>query len=901
MNTTTDFRYPGSRPFNDTFFDRRLFFGRNHEKASLLHMVLAENLVILFAKSGMGKTSLLNAGLMQPLRQREYIPFMIRLNIPDIDPLQAVYKGIKDAVDRNRIEYTAGEENTLWQYFKTVEFWSSEDTLLKPVLILDQFEELFTLHSPEKRKVFITQLADLVKDRVPKDLRKSLKPGERFPYSEISSKVKIIISIREDFLGQLEELAYEIPDILHNRFRLIALTREQAKEAIVEPARLEDEQIATANFQYAFETVEAMLDFFCERRERKTKVRTDEVEPFQLQLLCQHIESKISEKVDKEGAADIIIQKDDLGGEAGMQRVLKDFYDNQINRLDSLWKKRRVRRLCEKHLISDTDRRLSLEEEKIERKYKVSRKLLTAMVDSRLLRAEPRVGSVYYELSHDTLVEPIRKSQSERRVRRAKIFTILAICLVIINTSFLLELKQRYKINEIYREAGELKDHKKFTEAIEKYKKILEIDKDFAQVYVELGGIYSKQKNFEEAIKKYNEAIELDEAIKLNPELTTAYIGLGDEYSKQEKFKDAVENYEKALSIDDKSTKTYRKLFLLYLKQGEVDQAIEVYGRAVKVSVKNAYIYTYLDRDLLKENKGDEVEKVYQIALEAYEEALKTGDKSARTFERLASLYIKLGDIDQAIKVYGRAVKTSPKNAYIYTYLVRALKNKGMEDQVDRIFEIASKVASKDPTYYINFGNALMELKRYDDAIQNFKKAVQLNPEDANAYNDLGRAFNRLPNYPEAKESFKKAMELSPGNIVYQKNFAEVNLTTGDFEKAFEWAHKVLKAPNISMRDRLPMGFISISSLLFQGKRPEAFAELKKFIADLNALPKGYRVFGWSYNVSQTIIKNSTQLEESDKTLLLDLIGILKAFKTKTNQKQKLEAFERYLSEISEQ
>ena len=144
-------------------------------------------------------------------------------------------------------------------------------------------------------------------------------------------------------------------------------------------------------------------------------------------------------------------------------------------------------------------------------------------------------------------------------------------------------------------------------------------------------------------------------------------------------------------------------------------------------------------------------------------------------------------------------------------------------------------------------------------------------------------------------------MELSPGNIVYQKNFAEVNLTTGDFEKAFEWAHKVLKAPNISMRDRLPMGFISISSLLFQGKRPEAFAELKKFIADLNALPKGYRVFGWSYNVSQTIIKNSTQLEESDKTLLLDLIGILKAFKTKTNQKQKLEAFERYLSEISEQ
>ena len=46
-------------------------------------------------------------------------------------------------------EYTPGEKNTLWQYFKTVEFWSDDDTLLTPLLILDQFEEIFALRPEE--------------------------------------------------------------------------------------------------------------------------------------------------------------------------------------------------------------------------------------------------------------------------------------------------------------------------------------------------------------------------------------------------------------------------------------------------------------------------------------------------------------------------------------------------------------------------------------------------------------------------------------------------------------------------------------------------------------------------------------------------------------------------------
>ncbi len=270
------YRYPGSRPFNDTELDRRLFFGREAETKYIFHSILVENLFVLFARSGMGKTSLLNAGLMERLRQKEFLPLVIRFNNRETSPLDSVYSGIEEAVrQRNeqvapldRIDREPGEQDTLWQYFKTAVFWTADDKRLIPVLILDQFEEFFIMHSPAPRKAFIEQLADLVRGRVPGALRKAFKSDpHNFPYSETPPRVKVIISMREDFLGNLDELTHEIPNILQNRFRLLPLKCQQAREAIINPARLSaDEYVRARGFSYADETVDEMLDFLSERR-----------------------------------------------------------------------------------------------------------------------------------------------------------------------------------------------------------------------------------------------------------------------------------------------------------------------------------------------------------------------------------------------------------------------------------------------------------------------------------------------------------------------------------------------------------------------------------------------------------------------------------------------------------
>jgi len=551
-------RYPGSRPFEDTELDRMLFQGREQETQRMLHLVLAERLVVLFSKSGVGKSSLINAGLAQRLSKRHYFPITIRLNDPTAALMETVDDQVKQAAKNAGIDHTPGDKETLWHYFKTAEFWSAQDTLLTPVLVFDQFEEIFTLgYSQEQRDAFFEQLADLVRGSVPASAKQKNQEGQRPRYTETAPEVKIILSMREDFLANLEEISTEIPSILKNRFRLLALTPDQARKAIEEPAQLDHEALTSQRFSYDEKAIESILNFLLKEKDptgkpdvsrrkiwrldllaymalliillpfvsfffdlevelaldynailiipmfsvrqafarpikpayailttlglhllnvlttlglsllgyldrsvldlsfdglaiflivlalfalinivpvaliswwkvrRSVKARTrvgalikKEVEPFQLQLLCQHIEDKVLQQQKTAKAnGQIVVKEEDFGGEEGMQQILQAFYDTQIKRIKPK-NRRATRNLCEKGLISATGRRLSLDEEIIAEKYKVSPEILLALIDYRLLRAVPRLGSYYYEISHDTLVKPILNAVKQRQGRR---------------------------------------------------------------------------------------------------------------------------------------------------------------------------------------------------------------------------------------------------------------------------------------------------------------------------------------------------------------------------------------------------------------------------------------------------------------------------------------------------
>lgn len=421
--SVTHLRYPGPRSFADNEVDQHLFFGRKTETEILTHRVRAHRMLVLFGQSGLGKTSLLQAGLFPNLRAHGLLPVPIRFDQPGENPVATVIEAILAACQAQGADCEPGERTGIWAFFKTTDLWQGE-RLLTPVLVMDQFEEVFTRQEAEFRVSLAAELRDLVAQGLPPSARRRREAGERLGYSDSPPNLRVVLSFREEYLAALEELTADVPAILENRFRLTRLDADRAREAVVRPAAVDSAGVfATQPFRYAESTVDGMMAFLSNN--------AGEVEPFQLQVLCQHIEGLVAAR-QKKGDGTVVVDDALLGGTRMMAQVLEHFYDHALQQVGSRLQRWRAQQLCERGLLSPDGKRVSVEEGGLQRQFKLSPATLNILIETRLLRKDARPGltGFYYELSHDSLAEPVRKALMLKRRRNAwqlgMVFSLLA-------------------------------------------------------------------------------------------------------------------------------------------------------------------------------------------------------------------------------------------------------------------------------------------------------------------------------------------------------------------------------------------------------------------------------------------------------------------------------------------
>ena len=103
-------RYPGAQPFGDTALDRLRFRGRDTEGELLLHQLFGADLLVLFAKPGLGKTSMLNARLFPLLRKRDFLPLPVRFNQSEARrSMQIFVAAVEQACKGGKVDYTPGD------------------------------------------------------------------------------------------------------------------------------------------------------------------------------------------------------------------------------------------------------------------------------------------------------------------------------------------------------------------------------------------------------------------------------------------------------------------------------------------------------------------------------------------------------------------------------------------------------------------------------------------------------------------------------------------------------------------------------------------------------------------------------------------------------------------------
>ena len=106
-------RYPGAQPFSDDHFSRKVFFGRENAARELADKILANDVVTVYARSGLGKTSLLKAGVAPLLREEGYLPLFVRVNDLRIGPYYALLETVPGEAARQHIEYVPGRWESL--------------------------------------------------------------------------------------------------------------------------------------------------------------------------------------------------------------------------------------------------------------------------------------------------------------------------------------------------------------------------------------------------------------------------------------------------------------------------------------------------------------------------------------------------------------------------------------------------------------------------------------------------------------------------------------------------------------------------------------------------------------------------------------------------------------------
>ena len=399
--------WPGLAPFVEA--DQRFFFGRQTETAELLSLVQREPLTVLFGRSGLGKSSLLKAGLFPRLRALDFLPIYVRLD-PQASALglrRQVFDELADACKRHRVETKdALDGDCLWQHFhrRATEFWSASNRPVTPVFVFDQFEEIFTqgLQREAGRSgsnAFLDELAELVENRPPAAVQSELDrdPAAAASYEFRRSSVKLLLSFREDFLAEMEGLKPRMPSLMYNRQRLLPMDGTQAYAVVIEGGGgLVKDEVARCILRLAWKN-EPQPPL---QREQFAQI---EIDPALLSVVCSELNHK---RLQAQPALTQISAELLAGAD---REILAGFYERSMAGLGAP-----VRAFVEDELITPAGFRDSNDWEDALSRPGLSEAALNTLIERRLIRKDERLGQRRIELTHDVLTQVIKESRDKR-------------------------------------------------------------------------------------------------------------------------------------------------------------------------------------------------------------------------------------------------------------------------------------------------------------------------------------------------------------------------------------------------------------------------------------------------------------------------------------------------------
>lgn len=390
----------------NTYTEQDRLYGRDKESREVADIILNNLSTVIYGRSGIGKSSLLRAGVFPLMRYEDFLPVYVRLeHNATTKYIDQIHHKIKVAAKNANLSISPKEDEKIDSLRELLCHYAFNDKLTHIpkhlMLVFDQFEEIFTLAGASYNndvQGFFSELASVLNDTATAN-------GD-------CGLFRIVICLREDCLYFLEQISSDIPSLKRNRYRLTALSHEQGLDVICKP------RPDLVNK----ETAEAIL--------AKIDVKNKgEIDPAILSLFMHELYEK---------GGGIITQENigKLGND-----IINNFYKEGMDSVSG-----KSAAYLEGRLVTTDGYRHSLSKADAINDGCVSEEELNSLKQKRIIiTIEKGEGNQeLIELSHDILCPIVLKSRNERKQKeekerlrkRNKIVTAFLIVAVLIVGSF---------------------------------------------------------------------------------------------------------------------------------------------------------------------------------------------------------------------------------------------------------------------------------------------------------------------------------------------------------------------------------------------------------------------------------------------------------------------------------
>lgn len=465
--------YKGLVPYTDD--DAAMFFGRDAERSIIVANLRSSRFTLLYGPSGVGKSSVVGAGVVHYLRQRAKASLLKRgtpefaviyfnqwRDDPLVGLLRAVRLEVESLLGRTFDDPSTTRYKTLDEQLKVWAERAGGDLLI----ILDQFEDYFLYHPNEDGPgTFVEEFPRVVTDR--------------------EARVNFVVSIREDAVAKLDRFEGRIPTLFDNYIRIDHLDRSAARDAIVKPIDQYNKGVDDPSSKVSIEPplVDAVLDqvktgrvsltetgmgvIKSESKDHAEEATVERIETPFLQLVM----TRLWDEELRNGSH--VLRRETLDKLGGAERIVRTHLDKALGALPAM--ERQAAAGMFHYLVTPSGTKIAHTARDLAEYTHTSEKQLTPVLEKmaasgiRILRPvapppDQLEAPTRYEIFHDVLAPAMldwrRRYLQQRRTRFIGIGAgALALAVLLVIGALLFNLRQsQQQLNQKAQEAQNLSE-----------------------------------------------------------------------------------------------------------------------------------------------------------------------------------------------------------------------------------------------------------------------------------------------------------------------------------------------------------------------------------------------------------------------------------------------------------